>query len=99
MLPSMASFTPLRYPMPCPITQPATVHPPMESQVRPLGRVHVQCIAARLATSPIRNAVAPMPIARFRGVAGRGRKKLIDTSGHGSIGSRCPGTRREQGLH
>jgi hypothetical protein len=44
--PVMASFTPLRYPMPYPITQTAIAQPEIRSQVRPVGIVHTMCRVA-----------------------------------------------------
>jgi hypothetical protein len=46
VLPLMVSFTPLRYPRPYPTTKAATTQPAMNSQVRPLGRVHTMCTVA-----------------------------------------------------
>ena len=42
----MASFIPLRYPRPYPITQAATAQAAINSQVRPLGMVHAMCTVA-----------------------------------------------------
>ena len=47
MLPLMPSLTPLRYPMPYPTTQAATVQPATRSQVSPLGIVNAQWMVAR----------------------------------------------------
>jgi len=46
VLPLIASFTPLRYPIPYPATQTATAQAAMNSQVRPLGIVHAICTGA-----------------------------------------------------
>jgi hypothetical protein len=62
LLPLRASFTPLRYPVPYPISHAATEQPAMRSQVNPLGRVHSQCITAMIAKSPVRDAASPVPI-------------------------------------
>lgn len=62
LLPLRASFTPLRYPVPYPISHAATEHPAMKSQASPLGRVHSQCIAAMIANSPVREVASPVPI-------------------------------------
>ena len=63
MLPLMASFTPLRYPIPYAISEAATVQPTTKSQVSPLGKVHAQCMSKIAPRSPIRDAPAPMPTA------------------------------------
>jgi hypothetical protein len=62
LLPLRASFTPLRYPVPYPISHAATEQPAMKSQVSPLGRVHSQCITAMIAKSPVRDAASPVAI-------------------------------------
>src|SRR6266699_3468309 len=63
MLPLMPSLTPLRYPMPYPTTQAATVQPATRSQVSPLGIVNAQWMVARGPGSPIPEARTPMPLA------------------------------------
>jgi hypothetical protein len=59
----MASFTPLRYPMPYPTTQAAIAQPAIKSHVSPLGIVHTtRMVARRGARSPIPVAATPMPV-------------------------------------
>ena len=61
--PVMASFTPLRYPMPYPTTQAAIAQPAIKSHVSPLGIVHTtRMVARRGARSPIPVAATPMPV-------------------------------------